>query len=75
MHGETGEGLLGHDHRVPVPGRDPGDEPGPLVTTGVVLGGDQHVRCGVELEELAGELLEHVVRDDQRRFAGESQPA
>ena len=37
----------------------------------VFLGGDQQLGVGVELHELAGELLQHVVRDDVHRLFDE----
>ena len=74
-HGDALEDGLGHDHRVPVPGRDPGDELVPAVGLEVVVPGGQHAGLGVELEELALELLQHVVGDHDRGLGGQAEAA
>ena len=74
-HGDALEDGLGHDHRVPVPGRDPGDELVPAEGLQVVVPGGQHAGLGVELEELALELLQHVVGDHDGGLGGQAEAA
>ncbi len=62
-HGDPLERRSGHDDRVPVAGRAAGDELAPSAGLEVFALGDQDFRLGVELEELAAELLQHVVGD------------
>jgi hypothetical protein len=74
-HGDALEDGLGHDHRVPVPGRDPGGERVPAEGLQVVVPCCQHADLGVELEELALELLQHVVGDHDGRLGGQAEAA
>jgi hypothetical protein len=67
-HGDRLERLLGEDDGVPVAGGGAGDEPAPLVPGQVVGPGGEELRLRVQLQVLAGELLEHVVRDDDGRL-------
>jgi len=74
-HGQALEGGLGHDHRVPVAGGAAGDEePAPLPLQVLFVAG-QDAGPGVELQELAAELLQHVVGDHDRGLAHQPQPA
>ena len=69
---QAAERGAGHDHRVPVVRRDPRDElPAPLAGE-ILAGGGQHPRLRVDLQPLAAELLEHVVRNHDRRLADTS---
>ena len=76
MSVDTGRRLeraAGHDHRVPVVRRDPRDElPAPLAGE-VLAGGRQHSDLRVELQPLARELFEHVVRHDDGGLVDEAE--
>jgi hypothetical protein len=58
---EPFERGVGDDHGVPVAGGGAGDEVLAARAGGEVPGGDEHPGPEVELEQLAGELFEHVV--------------
>ena len=62
-HRDPLERRPGHDDGVPVAGRAAGDELAAPVGLEVFALGDQDFGLGVELEELAAELLQHVVGD------------
>ena len=74
-HRDALERGPGHDDRVPVSGRAAGDELAAPAGLEVVALGDQDLGLGVELEELAAELLEHVVGHDDGGLAGQVQAA
>ena len=63
----------GDDDPVPVTGRAPGGEGAAAVTLQVVAARDQHPGLRVELQPLAGELLQHVVGHDDGRLSGHAQ--
>ena len=64
----------GDDDPVPVPGRAPGDEGAAAVTLQVLAAGDQHPGLRVELQPLAGELLQHVVGHHDGRLSDQAEP-
>ena len=64
----------GHDDAVPGAGGAAGDELAAPVPLQVLLPGGHHLGLRVELEPFAGELLEHVVRDDDRGLADQAEP-
>ena len=74
-HRDALERRTGHDDGVPVAGRAAGDELAAPVGLEVFALGDQDLGLGVELEELAAELLEHVVGHDDGGLAGQVQAA
>ena len=59
------------DDAVPLAAGDLGGEELAAVAGQVLLGGDQQLGVGVELHELAGELLQHVVGHDVHRLLDE----
>ena len=63
-HADPLEAAVGDDDAVPVAAGDLGGQELAAVLGEVLLGGDQQLGVGVELHELAGELLEHVVGHD-----------
>ena len=65
----------GHDDAVPVAGGAAGDELAAPVPLQVLLPGGQQLGLRVELEPFPGELLEHVVRDDDRGLADQAEAA
>ena len=66
---QAAERGAGHDHRVPVVRRDPRDElPAPIAGE-ILAGGGQHPGLRVDLQPLAAELLQHVVRNHDGRLA------
>ena len=72
MSGESGirsNARAGHQHPVPVVRGRSRDELPALVARQVVAGGREDPGLRVELQPLAGELLEHVVRDHDHRLA------
>ena len=74
-HRDALERGTGHDDRVPVAGGAAGDELAAPAGLEVFALGDQDLGLGVELEELAAELLEHVVGHDDGGLAGQVQAA
>jgi hypothetical protein len=74
-HRDALECRPGHDDRVPVPGRAASDELAAPAGLEVVALGEEDLGLGVELEELAAELLEHVVGHDDGGLAGQVQAA
>ena len=64
----------GHDDAVPGAGGAAGDELAAPVPLQVLLPGGHHLGLRVELEPFPGELLEHVVRDDDRGLADQAEP-
>ena len=73
-HRDALERRTGHDDRVPVAGGAARDELAAPAGLEVFALGDQDLGLGVELEELAAELLEHVVGHDDGGLAGQVQP-
>ena len=71
-HADPIERALGDDDAVPVAAGDLGRQHLAAVLGEVVLGGDQQLGVGVELLELAGELLQHVVGDDVEVLVGKA---
>ncbi len=67
-HADPLEAGMGDDDAVPLAAGDLGGQQLAAVARQVVLGGDQQLGVGVELHELAGELLEHVVGHDVHRL-------
>ena len=63
----------GHDDAVPGAGGAAGDELAAPVPLQVLLPGDQHPGLRVQLQPFAGELLEHVVRDDDGGLADQAE--
>ncbi len=61
--------------RVPTPRGDLGGQVLPALLGEVLLAGDEELGVGVELLELAGELLQDVVGHDDERLLDESRPA
>ena len=59
---------MGDDDAVPLAAGDLGGEQLAAVAGEVLLGGDQELGVGVELHELAGELLQHVVGNHVHRL-------
>ena len=59
---------MGDDDAVPLAAGDLGGQELAAVPREVLLGGDQQLGVGVELHELAGELLQHVVGHDVHRL-------
>ena len=73
--GQSLERRSRHDDRVPVVRGCARDERAAFLAGEIVPGGGEHPRLRVELKELAGELLEHVVRDDHGRLVDHRQAA
>jgi hypothetical protein len=67
------EARVSEHDRVPGAGCAPGDELLAARGRRVFAGGDEHARARVELEQLAGELVEHVVGHDERRLLDETE--
>ena len=63
--------TVGDDDAVPLAAGDLGGQELAAVAGQVLLGGDQQLGVGVELHELAGELLQHVVGHDVHRLLDE----
>jgi len=74
-HRKPLERRAGEDDGVPVAGRDPADELAAPLAGEVVAARGQDPRPWVDGEELARELVEHVVGDDDRGFADHTDPA
>ena len=67
---------MADDDAVLFPGRDPGDEAASPVRAGQVVGlADEELGAGVELEPLAAELVDHMVRDHDHGLGGQSEAA
>ena len=67
-HADPLEAGVRDDDRVPVAGGDLGGQSLAPVLREVLLAGDEQLGVRVELQELAGELLEQVVGDDEQRL-------
>ena len=63
----------GHDDAVPGAGGAAGDELAAPVPLQVLLPGDHHLGLRVQLQPFPGELLEHVVRDDDGGLADQAE--
>ena len=63
----------GHDDAVPGAGGAAGDELAAPVPLQVLLPGEHHLGLRVQLQPFAGELLEHVVRDDDGGLADQAE--
>ena len=70
-HADPLEGAVGDDDAVPLAAGDLGGEELAAVAGQVLLAGDEQPGVGVELHELAGELLQHVVGHDVHRLLDE----
>ena len=70
-HADPLEAAVGDDDAVPVAAGDLGGQELAAIPGQVLLGGDQQPGVGVELHELAGELLQQVVGDDVHRLLDE----
>ena len=60
---------MGHDDAVPLARGDLGGQELAFLLGQILLAGDQQLGVGVELIELTGELLQHVVGHDIERLA------
>ena len=63
---------MGDDDAVPLAAGDLGGQELAAVAGQVFLGGDEQPGIGVELHELAGELLQQVIGDDVHRLLDEA---
>ena len=72
---QSGERGAGQDHRVPVVRRGARDERAAPLAGEIVARRRQHAGLRVELQPLAGELLEHVVGHDHGRLCDEAEAA
>lgn len=62
------------DNGIKVAGGDAGTEFFAVLGLEVLFGGDQDIRAGIELQELAAPLLGQVVGDDEQGLAAQAQP-
>ena len=64
--------AVGDDDAVPLAACDLGGQELAALARQIFLAGDEELGVGIELHELAGELLEHVVGDGVKRLSDES---
>ena len=67
-HADALEGAVGDDDAVPVAAGDLGGEELAALAGEILLAGDQQPGVGIELHELAPELLQHVIGHDIQRL-------
>ena len=71
-HADPLERAVGDDDAVPLAAGDLGGQELAAVPRQILLGGDEQLGVGVELHELAGELLQQVVGHDVHRLLDEA---
>ena len=71
-HADPLEAAMGDDDAVPLAAGDLGGQELAAVAGQILLGGDEQPGVGVELHELAGELLQQVIGDDVHRLLDEA---
>ena len=71
-HADPLEAAVGDDDAVPLAAGDLGGQELAAVPRQIFLGGDEQLGIGIELHELAGELLQQVVGDDVHRLLDEA---
>ena len=68
------ESGMGDNHRIPIAGGNSTHQGLPPFLFKIFLGCHQNVGGGIEGQKFRRELLQHVIRHDEQRLAGESQP-
>ena len=67
-HADALETGMGDNDGVPIAGGDFGRQMLAAFLGEIFLGGDQHAGVGIDVQKLAGELLQQVIGDDVERF-------
>ena len=62
------------DHRVPVAGGNPAEQPCAFARLEVFLAGNENVRGRIQREQFRRELREHVIGHDEHRFRRQPEP-